>query len=272
MAFELPRLPLVGLEPEAFQIYWQKVVEAIEAHEANQDVLLAAVAAMFDDNTLTPVEKPTWILFNSFLTGEQAGLDAQATASGITTEKTAYDAAQTALAAYLATLTTDVAWNDLSGNTSIVGTTLRSKFNDVLATKQALINKVVGNVRLTDKISASWTSPGTILSASDAGSSATITISAHTRKYGDTTSVSVNGGSVTGLAYSTKYYVYYDDPNTAGGAVTYHADANPNVAEYNAASGRHYCGSITTPASGAGSTSGGVTPGGGGYSGPGEIP
>src|SRR4051812_15238865 len=37
-------------------------------------------------------------------------------------------------------------------------------------------------VKRDDSISTSWTSPGTILSATDAGSNATITVSNHTRK------------------------------------------------------------------------------------------
>jgi hypothetical protein len=128
-------------------------------------------------------------------------------------------------------------------------------------------------VNRNDSISTSWTSPGTILSASDAGSDATITIANHTRKYTDASSKSVTGGSITGLAYSTTYTVYYDQVSRAGGAVTYHATTDPNVGLANAAAGRHWCGKITTPASGGGGTSGGVDPpgGGGGYVG-GEIP
>lgn len=128
-------------------------------------------------------------------------------------------------------------------------------------------------VKRDDSISTSWTSPGEILSASDAGSSATITIAAHTRKYTDVTSKSVNGGSITGLAYSTTYTVYYDQTGRTGGSVTYHATTDPNTGLANAAAGRHFCGKITTPASGGSSTSGGVSPpsGGGGYTG-GEIP
>jgi len=123
-----------------------------------------------------------------------------------------------------------------------------------------------------DAISASWTSPGSILSASDAGSNATITVAGHTRHYGDVSSVSVTGANITALAYSTFYNVYYDDPTRAGGAVTFHATTDPNLALPNAASGRHFCGTVTTPASGGGTTSGGYTPSGGGYTGPGAIP
>ena len=146
---------------------------------------------------------------------------------------------------------------------------------DAITAAQAAANAAqttANTAKTNDKISASWTSPGAILSASDAGSDATVTIAGHTRKYGDATSAAVTGASITGLSYSTTYFIYYDDPTTAGGAVTFHATTDPNVAAYNAASGRHNCGSVTTPASGGGSTSGGVIPPGGNYSGPGQIP
>lgn len=271
----------------SYVLTWsQRVCEQIEAAFTNQQLQLDDINAILDPNTLTPDKKPVWIFMDSYLTGEQSDLDAKATTYGITSEKTAYDNAISALASYLATLTTPVAWNDTSGNTTIVDATFRGKFTDVLTAKQALINTMQASaktladnaqsaadaVKKTDKISASWTSPGQILSATDAGTSATITILSHVRKYGDGTQVSITGDVLTGLSYSTKYYVYYDDNGVAGGSVTFHSTTNPNTAEYNSSAGRHLCGSITTPASGGGSTSGGVTPVGGVYSGPGEIP
>lgn len=131
-----------------------------------------------------------------------------------------------------------------------------------LANQLAMIQTVIRN----DAISSSYTAPGTVLTATDAGTNATITIAAHTRVYGDISNVAVNGGSVAVLAYSTLHYVYYDDPTRVGGAVTYSATTNANTALPTAAAGRHYVGSITTPASGGGSTSGGSAPpsGGGG--------
>ena len=133
---------------------------------------------------------------------------------------------------------------------------------DALAasTAAAAAQTTANTVKRDDAISGSWTSPGNVLSATDAGSNATITIAAHTRKYGDATSVSVNGGSLTGKSYSTKYYVYYDQTSRAGGAVSYVATTSATTASYNAAAGRHFMGTITTPAAGGGSTSGGPTP------------
>ncbi len=124
-------------------------------------------------------------------------------------------------------------------------------------------NTTAAAAKKNDKISASWTSPGSVLSATDAGSNATISIAAHTRNYGDGTTVSVNSGSLTGKSYSTTYYIYYDDPNTAGGAVTYVATTSPTTAAPNKASGRHAVGAVTTPAAAGAPTSGGTVPPGG---------
>lgn len=98
------------------------------------------------------------------------------------------------------------------------------------------------------KLGSSYTS-GASISAADVGSDVTVTISAHTRIYADGTSVSVGGGTVTGLPFSTLYYIYYDDKALAGGAVTYAATtSSATAAQIN---GRHLVGSVTTPADGA---------------------
>ena len=94
------------------------------------------------DNILSPVEKSTVIEDYNVITSEQSGIDSQATNYGVTTEKTAYDTAISALTTYLGTLTSPVAWNVTTGNTTIVGTTFRSKFSDVYTTRQTLLNKI----------------------------------------------------------------------------------------------------------------------------------
>lgn len=293
MARQLDRLNASNSQGIAFQRLWQRNCEIVEANDADLQSQITALANLNSDDVLTPAKKPLWIFMHSFLTGEQAALDAEATAYGITTEKTNYDNAISALTTYLATLTTDVAWNDLTGNTTITGTTLRSKFNDVMTTKQALLNKMhdsaktladtaqtsansaqstantanstANTAKRDDAISASATAPTSILSATDAGSNATISIAAHDRIYGDGTVVSINAGSITALAYSTTYAVYYDDTARTGGSKTFVATTTLKDAQYNKAAGRHFCGQVTTPASGGAPSSGGPgVPGGGG--------
>lgn len=112
------------------------------AAQAAADAANAALADIASDNLLTPGEKPVVIRDTNVITTEQAGIDAQATAYAITTQKTAYDTAVSALTSYLATLTAPVLWSNLTGNTTIVGATFRQKFADVYTTRQALLNAI----------------------------------------------------------------------------------------------------------------------------------
>lgn len=115
---------------------------AAAAAQAAADVANGKLAEIASDSLLTPGEKPQVILQRDTIVAEQAGIDAQATALAITAEKVAYDDAIAALVAYLATLAAAVPWNDLGGNTDIVGATFRSRFADVFAARQALLNKI----------------------------------------------------------------------------------------------------------------------------------
>lgn len=100
---------------------------------------------------------------------------------------------------------------------------------------------------------------GLTLSASDAGANATITISGHTRVYGDGTAVSVTGGTVTGQPYSTTVFIYYDQPSRLGGAVTFLATTSDTTAAQTG--DRHLVGRVTTPAAAGAPNSGdGVQP------------
>lgn len=105
-------------------------------------------------------------------------------------------------------------------------------------------------------IQNSWTS-GLTITATDAGADVTITISAHTRNYANGTSVAVNGGTLTGRAYSTTYFIYYSQPSRLGGAVTY---ASTTVESTAAQVGDvHTVGRVLTPAA-AGAPVGGIGP------------
>jgi hypothetical protein len=87
---------------------------------------------------------------------------------------------------------------------------------------------------------------GLTITATDAGANVTIAMSAHSRVYGDGTTVSVNAGNVTGLAYSTSYWVFYDQASRAGGAVTY--QASTAIQGNGTAPDRHFIGAVATPA------------------------
>lgn len=102
-----------------------------------------------------------------------------------------------------------------------------------IAAEQALIN--------------SYTDPTVAMSAlTQADGTVVVTIVNHSRVYADPamTRVSVNGGTLTGLALNTEYYVYYDDPTRAGGTVTYQYTTDNTVAAQ--VNGRHSLGGIAT--------------------------
>ena len=95
------------------------------------------------------------------------------------------------------------------------------------------------------------------LTATDAGSSATVSIAAFTMRTSSKGDINENSGSVVALSYSTLYYIYFDDATLAGGAVTYHATTTKTTALGDAThTGRFFVGSIITPAAGASDTVG----------------
>ena len=94
------------------------------------------------------------------------------------------------------------------------------------------------------------------LSTTDTGSSITINISSHTRKY-DFGNLTYNAGSIGGRSYSTRYYVYADDGSYTGGNVTYIATTtHSDVVGVN----RIYLGTLFTPAPPSSGGSGGTVP------------
>jgi len=102
----------------------------------------ASIADISSDSLLTPDEKPQIIQDYDVIIAEKTGINSQATNYSVTTENTAYNTAVTALTTYLATLTTPVLWSTLSGNTTIVGATFRTKFKDVYTARQALLDVI----------------------------------------------------------------------------------------------------------------------------------
>jgi hypothetical protein len=120
---------------------------------------------------------------------------------------------------------------------------------------------IVGRVAIL----GSFTIPTLVITAADVGTTVTITIASHIRRYGDGTSLGVAGGSITGKAFSTKYAIYYDDDTRQDTSPSYQATTDLEEAQHNYVVGRHYVGTVTTPADGAASTTGGGPPAGSGY-------
>lgn len=119
-----------------------------------------------------------------------------------------------------------------SGGTTISGL---DEMPGRVASERSLNMSTVGNKDSVQSAAA--------LSASDAGGTATITVAAHNLVTPSGT-ISYNGGSITGLAFSTQYFVYADDPTYAGGAVTYQSTTTKTDIAGNV--GRYYVGYITT--------------------------
>lgn len=135
---------------------------------------------------------------------------------------------------------------------------LRHLFTYIGDSGRARSQKLLPMVSASNKLSTQSAQP---LTATDAGSDATINIASHSVQFGFGT-VAYNSGSITGLSFSTVYYVYVNDPTYTGGAVTYLATTNANTVTSN--DGYYYVGKVTTPANGAGDQSGGWGGGGGG--------
>lgn len=126
---------------------------AAAAAQSTAASAIAQLSTIASDNVLSAGEKPVVILDRAAIANEQAGIDAQATAAGITTELGAYDASIAALTSYLSGLGTP-AWNDTTTDTVIVGPTFRQKFLDVYAARQVLLNRIAYIAGLT----ATWPS------------------------------------------------------------------------------------------------------------------
>ncbi|MEI8325524.1 MAG: phage tail protein, partial [Betaproteobacteria bacterium] len=160
---------------------------------------LTGITSAASDNILSASEKPPIIQDYTVITGEQSGLDAQATSYSITTEKTAYDAAITALTAYLATLTAPTLWSNVAGDTTIVGTTFRSNFAAVYTAKQTLVNKITAVAGTISTWSGTTSKPANVaaLAGTEAINNAAISLASNGTLSGG------SGGAVTigGLGY-----------------------------------------------------------------------
>ena len=83
---------------------------------------------------------------------------------------------------------------------------------DIIAAQEAITEAqedilaqldLINAVTTSNAISASWMTPPSVLSASDAGTDATITVANFTRVYDDGQTVAITGAAITALAYST---------------------------------------------------------------------
>ncbi|KKL26895.1 hypothetical protein LCGC14_2390690, partial [marine sediment metagenome] len=162
--------------------------------------------------------------------------------------------------------------DQVAGDGSTFGRTNITALNagDVDLSKSGVTNKNAANIAETSNLKyrtgahSTYRPTSNPLTATDAGATATVNIASFTMRVAGN-DVSISSGSVTGLSFDTLYYIYYDDPNLAGGAVTYASTTTKEDALDN--SGRFFVGSILTPVNGAFGTEGNTDGGGGAQSG-----
>lgn len=114
------------------------------------------------------------------------------------------------------------------------------------AAAQQNVLTVAGKVDLAN----SYTSPvsGVVSATSDG----VVTVTSHSRVYGDGTSVAVNGGTLSGFATGSFVRVYYSDPARSGGAVTYMGSTGDVIQQ----GSTHVVGGVAIPALGSPTESG----------------
>lgn len=98
------------------------------------------IYAISSDSVLDVSEKQQLIPEVESIIDEKPGIEAEANRYAITTEKTNYTNAYTALINYLNSLSP--AWNNTAQNTTIVRATFNSKFEDYYLKRQTLLNKI----------------------------------------------------------------------------------------------------------------------------------
>lgn len=133
--------------------------------------------------------------------------------------------------------------------------------DDIIATLNATVATLNATVSRLKRIT-SHTSPTTIVHATDTGTTSNIVIDNHTRVYGDGTTLSITGATITGAPADTIVALYYDDTTLAVAAPTFHYTTTYPTAQAVAADGRHFMGFIKTPVAGSAATKdgGGVYP------------
>lgn len=121
---------------------------------------------------------------------------------------------------------------------------------DAAALSAAAAQTSGDNTAKETSIVSSYTNPVATISADISGN---VTITTHTRVYGDpilNPSVSVTGNTIaTGASAGSIVRIYYDDPARAGGAVSYLFTVDPAAVPVQGGD-RHSVGVVTIPSAG----------------------
>jgi hypothetical protein len=131
---------VVAADPTVYDPLNDPFIVALGLLDDASTAALADLTAIASDSVLSKGEKPRVVLDYDSIAGEKAGIDARATAQGVTTEKTNYDNAISTLLAYLVSLTPP--YTDYTTDTPIVSATFIGHFKDVYVAKQAVLNAI----------------------------------------------------------------------------------------------------------------------------------
>lgn len=141
--------PWIGADGEAWlgsgytSVQDDLVVEAAEnaaEAEAQAAAALSQIATVVADGILDRGEKPSVKLEYDALLSEQPGIQNNATYYAITTQRTVYDAAITALTVYMVGLTPS--YSDYTQDTSIDRSTFNATWKAAYDTRQALLDEI----------------------------------------------------------------------------------------------------------------------------------
>lgn len=132
---------------------------AADAAGTNASAALVRLQAIDSDGVLSRGEKPDVIARWLDISNEQGGLDAQAALLGISAERSAWQAARTALGAYLDGLSP--AYADTTQDTVIVPAVSRAKWADYYSARQTLLNRITAVFGSAGGANMIWGAPGT---------------------------------------------------------------------------------------------------------------
>ena len=120
---------------------WSAYTSVFSASAVDVAAIKADVDDISNDNKISPPEKPSLIIdYNP----DRGAIGPRLAGDRVRRHhrETTYDNNLTALTSYMATLTSPVLWSNKTDYTTVVGATMRTKFQDVFTARTALVNKL----------------------------------------------------------------------------------------------------------------------------------
>lgn len=208
------------------------LLELDSAQNTKVNSSYTATTDMADDNKLTPDEKQAIKKEWDVIVAEKSILDAQATAYGVTTEKTTYGNNYTAISSYITPLLAG-----LTTTSTIVGTTFRTNFANYYSARTALLNKIAN---VTKTVADGAVTPTGLTTKLGENYVITGLISADKISGGTITGQAISGGTITGTTITVDggdYFITDKGATTIATAIQNlcydHAFYLPTLSTYN---------------------------------------